>query len=102
MVEIESTDYHDFVIKEGKLIGEFEQMYQKSATIPWHQDEQEGWIDVQFARTLISKFAMNMTNIIDLGCGLGYYLDLLINSSKGTAREQQGNSKGTCRDLVLI
>lgn len=38
---IDSTDYHDYVIKEGKLIGEFEQMYQKSDGVPWHQNEQK-------------------------------------------------------------
>ncbi len=38
-MNIDSTDYHDYVIKNGKLIGEFEQMYKNSAGIPWHQDE---------------------------------------------------------------
>ena len=38
MAEIQSTDYHDFVFQEGKLVGEFEQMYRKSAQVPWHQD----------------------------------------------------------------
>jgi len=41
MVKINSDDYHDYVIKNGKLIGEFDQMYLKSKNIPWHQDKQE-------------------------------------------------------------
>jgi|TARA_B100000315_G_scaffold178802_1_gene167474 hypothetical protein len=39
--EIKSDDYHDYVIKDGRLIGEFEQMYKNSRDIPWHQDRQE-------------------------------------------------------------
>lgn len=48
MKELTSTDYHDYVIMDGKLIAEFEQMYQNSSQIPWHQNEQENWIDVRF------------------------------------------------------
>ena len=29
----------DYVIKNGKFIGQFEQMYRESSEIPWHQDE---------------------------------------------------------------
>ena len=38
--EIKSDDYRDYVIKDGRLIGEFEQMYKNSRDIPWHQDTQ--------------------------------------------------------------
>jgi hypothetical protein len=39
-MKIDSKDYHDYVIKGGVLVREFEQMYQNSTNIPWHQDEQ--------------------------------------------------------------
>ena len=36
-----SKDYHDYVFRDGKLVGEFEAIYQNSEGVPWHQDEQE-------------------------------------------------------------
>ena len=34
-----SKDYHDYVIKNGSFVGKFEEMYQNSSNIPWHQDD---------------------------------------------------------------
>jgi methylase of polypeptide subunit release factors len=75
-MKIESTDYHDYVIKNGKLIGEFEQMYQNSSTIPWHQDEQENWIDVCLTIEFLKK--KQFSRIVDYGAGTGHYLDILM------------------------
>jgi hypothetical protein len=36
-----SRDYHDYVFKNGKFIGKFDEMYQYSENIPWNQDQQE-------------------------------------------------------------
>lgn len=76
-MDIDSTDYHDYVIKEGKLIAEFEQMYQKSVGIPWHQDEQSEHIDVRLATELL-RARGRVDWVVDYGCGLGYYLDILV------------------------
>jgi len=76
MPTINSDDYHDFVIKNGKLIGEFEQMYQKSKEIPWHQDKQEDWLDIRLTVELLKDYAP-FDLICDFGCGLGYYLNIL-------------------------
>lgn len=76
MVEINSNDYHDFVIKNGKLVGEFDQMYQKSKIVPWNQDKQEDWLDVRVTLELLREFAP-FNSIYDFGCGLGYFLNLL-------------------------
>ena len=73
MVEVNSDDYHDYVIKNGKLIGEFEQMYCKSRTTPWHQDEQENWLDVRVTIELLKKFGP-FELISDFGSGYGYFL----------------------------
>ena len=35
---INSKDYHDYVIKDGKLVGEFEQMYQ-NVKDPWPESQ---------------------------------------------------------------
>lgn len=76
MVDINSNDYHDFVIKNGRLVGEFEQMYQKSKEIPWHQNEQEDWLDIRITIQLLKEYAP-FDCICDFGCGLGYFLDIL-------------------------
>ena len=36
---IESKDYQYYVIKNGDFVGKFEEMYQNSSDIPWHQEE---------------------------------------------------------------
>lgn len=68
---MKSKDYHDYVIKDGKLIGDFESMYQNSEEVPWHQDQ--GGPDQKIALNLLSSY--HFDTIIDIGCGLGYYLD---------------------------
>lgn len=76
MVEIHSDDYHDFVIKSGKLIGEFDQMYQKSKEIPWHQDKQVDWLDIRLVTELLKEYSP-FDGITEFGCGLGYFLEIL-------------------------
>lgn len=76
MTDINSTDYHDFVIKNGRLIGEFEQMYRKSKDVPWHQDEEREWLDVRLTIEMLREYSP-FDCICDLGCGLGYFLDAL-------------------------
>ncbi len=71
------TDYHDFVFKEGKLVGRFEDMYREASTIPWHQDEQESWLDVDVTINLL-KWQAPFSAIRDYGCGLGYFLEILV------------------------
>jgi len=98
MPEIDSRDYHDFVIRDGRLIGEFEQMYRKSADIPWHQDEQDDWMDVRLITQLLKDYAP-FDYICDLGCGLGYFLDILSSrvGRKGCRTVGYEMSK-TCRE----
>lgn len=83
-MEKKSSDYHDYVIRDGKLIGEFEQMYRHSENVPWHQNEQADWIDVRLTTQLLQDLAP-FDEIHDLGCGLGYYLALLRQNAGSTA-----------------
>src|SRR3989304_10537934 len=76
MVEINSDDYHDFVIKNGQLIGEFEQMYGKAKDVPWHQDKQEDWLDIRLTIEMLRKYSP-FDYICDFGCGLGFFLEIL-------------------------
>jgi SAM-dependent methyltransferase len=84
MTKINSDDYHDFVIKNGKLIGEFDQMYKMSKDIPWHQDKQEDWLDIRLTIELLKGHGP-FACICDFGSGLGFFLDIL---SKYVAKDK--------------
>jgi hypothetical protein len=71
-----SNDYHDYVFRDGRLVGEFEEMYRNSSTLPWHQDEQANWMDVRLTKELIRDIGY-LSEIHDLGCGTGHYLNLI-------------------------
>jgi len=81
MVKIDSSDYHDYVIKDGRLVGEFDQMYKNATDVPWHQDSQKDWLDVKIACDLLKGYAP-FDYICDFGCGLGYYVDIIRRNVK--------------------
>ncbi|MCH4903847.1 hypothetical protein GSN00_05465 [Cylindrospermopsis raciborskii CHAB3438] len=98
-----STDYHDYVFRDGKLVGEFEEMYRYSATVPWHQDEQENWIDVGLTREMLKDFGP-YHEIHDLGCGMGHYLELikrdfLLPDGKGYGYDLSATACNLARNL---
>ena len=72
----DAEDYHDYVFKGGKLLGEFEQMYKKAKNIPWHQNRIPGEMDVHLLKTFVRQKAPYST-ILDVGCGLGYFANEL-------------------------
>ncbi len=63
-------DYHDYVIKDGKFIREFEEMYQ-ACDDPWSQSSQPNPYSRSAGIMHIKKFKME--SILECGCGLGYY-----------------------------
>lgn len=68
---IKYSRYQDYVIKNGKFIGEFEEMY-KDYDDPWEQTTREEWASEKaVALHLIQKFKGK--RVIELGCGLGHY-----------------------------
>jgi SAM-dependent methyltransferase len=71
-----SKDYHDYVFKGGRLVGQFDAMYRHSSDVPWHQNDQSTWLDVKLGMELLREYGP-FTRIHDFGCGLGYFLDLL-------------------------
>lgn len=64
--------YHDYAIKDGKLIGKYDEMYQKFED-PWIQSTQPNKYSRQMAIMNIKRF--NIKTIVEYGCGLGYYAD---------------------------
>ena len=79
MIPPPTSDYHDFVFREGKLVGEFEAMYQHSTSVPWHQDEQKDWIDVRLSVQMLADLGP-FEEFHDFGCGLGHHLKLMQDS----------------------
>lgn len=69
-----SEDYHDYVFKNGKLIGQFDEMYRHSKEVPWHQDKTANQVFVDLDIAILKHFLprFNIQSICDLGCGLGY------------------------------
>lgn len=64
-------DYHDYVFKEGKLLGDFDNMYRYAKGIPWNQDQQcQRWYTEVGMLTLRDKTPYE--SILEIGCGLGY------------------------------
>jgi len=68
-----SSDYHDYVFKDGRLVGDFDGMYRHSADVPWHQDVNSFDLisDIDIAILKRGRFA----SICDIGCGLGYFTE---------------------------
>lgn len=87
-----STEHHDYVFRDGKLVGAFEVMYLSSATTPWHQDEQASWMDVRLTGEMLRDL-VGFDEICDLGCGTGHYLDLMVKQCLASG------GKGYCYDI---
>ena len=69
--------YQDYVIRDGCLIGEFEEMYRDFAD-PWHQLEREGTasdkaVGLNLLQGLRATFGVD--RVLDIGCGLGHYTE---------------------------
>lgn len=69
-------DYHDYVIKDGKLVGAFDEMYRFAKDVPWGQDERcNHWYSE--AGLLMVRDEGPFDSILEIGCGLGYITDKL-------------------------
>jgi hypothetical protein len=93
-----STDYHDYVFCDGKLVGKFEDTYRNSATTPWHQGEQANWMDVRLTGEMLRDLGC-FDEICDLGCGTGHYLNLMVKQClvSGGKSYGYGISPTACR-----
>lgn len=67
--------YQDYVFKDGRVIGEFEEMYRDFAN-PWNQLQVERYAsDKAVLLNLLSRLkeAFGIKTVMDLGCGLGHF-----------------------------
>ena len=76
-IDGKKENYHDFVIKDGKFIGQFEEMYQKCKD-PWHQDEKQVAEDVALSLLRNREYG----RVLDIGCGKGRFTDLIKEVTK--------------------
>lgn len=63
--------YQDYVIKDGQLVGEFEQMY-RDYEDPWEQTTREEWVSEKAVALNVIR-RLRAHKVIELGCGLGYF-----------------------------
>lgn len=84
---MKSSDYHDYVFKDGKFVGDFEGMYQHSADIPWRMDEGVEKIFSRISITILKKFheEHRFKTVCDAGCGLGYMAKKIATELEGAA-----------------
>lgn len=81
-----SKDYHDYVFKDGKLIGKFDEMYRYSAEIPWHQDKSSCKVFSDIDIAILKQFKYG--SICEIGCGLGYFSNRLHKELESTGEGQ--------------
>ena len=73
--------YQDYVIKNGKFIGEFNEMY-KDFDDPWGQSQElySGDISRSSVAYYIKKY--NIKSCVEFGCGLGHTLNYVHSQTK--------------------
>ena len=83
---IDSNDYHDYVIKDGRLVGEFENMYQNCDN-PWPEsiEDMEANTASKRIKKLIDEYKIG--SILSLGSGLGSHLNWLIEGHENIKAE---------------
>lgn len=79
----QAVTYHDYVIKDGKFIGKFDEMYTKCDD-PWVQSHQLNKYSRISGIYHIQNF--NIKTILECGCGLGYYSNWLKQETGITAK----------------
>lgn len=78
--------YHDYVIKDGKFIGEFEKMYQVCEN-PWNQCSVD-YIENSFSRTttILNLNRLGIKSVVEFGCGLGFYTNMICRHAGVTVK----------------
>lgn len=83
MKDSPSKDYHDYVFKDGKFIGAFEEMYQ-NVDDPWHHGDATD-IHYDSALLLLKRHTNLRGRVLDIGCGKGAFTARLKESFPGAS-----------------
>jgi len=83
-VQSVSSDYHDYVIKDGKFVGRFEDMYRNCAD-PWPETEADLDAMPCSVRTAQVIAACKPAKVLSLGSGKGLHLNWLAEACPGTS-----------------
>lgn len=82
MSEIKSTDYHDYVIRDGRFIGSFEEMY-RTCENPWPETDED--LDANpvssYAAALLAR--RGFKRVFSFGMGKGTHLNWLSGKAPG-------------------
>lgn len=95
MSKIISNDYHDFVIKNGEFVGDFEEMYVQCED-PWPESIDE------IKRSPFSKMTIDfikenrVKKVLSVGGGKGKYLSYLQENTPGCEMTMIEISKSAC------
>ena len=84
-----SRDYHDYVFKNGKLVGKFDEMYKNSSEIPWHQDETAYRVFSEIDIAILKQYEYE--SVCEIGCGFGYFTNRLHEELTSTGGAASGN-----------
>jgi trans-aconitate methyltransferase len=71
-----SQDYHDYVIRNGELIGDFDNMY-KNCSDPWPEDEKDMNNNPASLRLKQLINQHKLSKVLSLGSGKGNHIDWL-------------------------
>lgn len=73
--------YQDLVIKDGRFVGEFEQMYQEFED-PWHQTA-PGYVEKSISRQIVANYVkiFGIETLVEIGCGLGKTSDFIASNA---------------------
>ena len=77
-----NNDYHKYVISNGTLIGEFEEMY-KNCDDPWNQSQHLNRLPIRVEVALIHLNRLRedhgLTKVLEIGCGIGHVSAAIAN-----------------------
>ena len=68
--------YQDYVIKDGKLVGKFEEMYREFDS-PWQQTETEQLFSKSRHTACLNIRKFGIRSVVEFGSGLGYTSDMI-------------------------
>lgn len=69
--------YQDYVIKDGVLVGRFEEMYQRFDD-PWHQSEAQCHrLSKSRNVAILNLLKYGLGSVVEFGCGLGHFSKMI-------------------------